>query len=137
MLKGFRDFITRGNIIDLAVAFVIGLAFVALVEVITANLITPIVNVVLGAGASPEGLVIQLTDDQAINISAIINALITFLITAAVVYFVFVVPMNKYRERLGQSKEEEDAETEIDVLKQIRDDLVALRGGESGSAAKE
>lgn len=105
MLKGFRDFIMRGNVIDLSVAVVIGAAFTALVAAFTTNLIQPLVNLALGGGVN--GGEISIGRDQVINLGAMINAIITFLITAAVVYFVFVVPMNKYDEQVqGEVRQE-------------------------------
>ena len=100
MIKGFKDFIMRGNVIDLAVAVVIGAAFTALIGSITNNVIQPVINAV-GGGDGPSGLSFQITDNPAttIDLGAVIGATITFLITAAVVYFIFVGPMNHLRER--------------------------------------
>ena len=96
MLKGFKEFILRGNVIDLAVAVVIGAAFTALVTAITANLIQPVLNAFGGVEAGGWGFYINPEKpDTFINIGAIVTAIITFLITAAVVYFVFVAPMKK------------------------------------------
>lgn len=121
MLKGFREFITRGNVIDLAVAVVIGGAFTALVTVFTRSLIQPLINLALGGGVDGGKVVIN---GQVFDFGAIVNGAITFLITAAVVYFVFVLPMNKYKERFGKTEKEEVAE-EIALLREIRDSLAA------------
>ena len=107
MLKGFRDFILRGNVIDLAVAVVIGAAFTALIGAFNTALITPIVNSFFSAlGLSKDGIggTIGLPGDQVINIGLIIGATITFLITAAVVYFVFVAPMNAAKQHLVEGR---------------------------------
>jgi large conductance mechanosensitive channel len=126
MIKGFRDFIMRGNVVDLAVAVVVGAAFSALVAAFTEAFITPIINLVLGGGVDAGQLEIN---GQIINFSLMVNAIITFLITLAVIYFVFVVPMNKYRERLEAraATEEEEAEPtrEEKLLTEIRDLLAA------------
>ena len=123
MIKGFREFILRGNVIDLAVAFVIGAAFVTVVKSVTDGLIQPLIKEVMGGGIT--GGRIKLSTDNYIDVALIVNAFITFVITAAVVYFVFVLPMNKYKElqerRAGGPAAAE--ESELDVLKQIRDQL--------------
>jgi len=130
MLKGFKDFLFRGNIVDLAVAVVIGTAFTALVSTFTASLIEPIINSF--GGASVDGLSFRIIEKNAattVDIAAIINAIITFVITAAVVYFIFVVPSKKLMERLAQGQEEEPAGPTEDVLllREIRD----LLGGDA------
>lgn len=124
MIKGFRDFIMRGNVIDLAVALVIGIAFTAVITSISDNLIQPIVA--LFGGDSDRGWSTQLNENNpatTIDWAAIVNACINFLIVAAVVYFLFVVPMNKYRERTGEPTEEEAEAEEITLLREIRDEL--------------
>lgn len=129
MLQGFKDFIMRGNIVDLAVAVVIGTAFAAVVDTIVSSLITPLLNAMGGANA--EGLGFRVISDNPatyIDFAAIINALIVFLLTALVVYFVIVVPMNKINDRLGiGAKDEEEAPAEdVALLTEIRD-LLARR----------
>lgn len=126
MIKGFRDFILRGNVIDLAVAVVIGAAFTALVNSFTKGLIQPIINLALGGGVNGGTFTVN---GQTFDVGGIINAIITFLITAAVVYFVFVAPMNAWKNRYGD-KQEDDVEEEIALLREIRDELVAQRGRE-------
>ena len=129
MIKGFREFVFRGNVIDLAVAVVVGAAFTALVAVFTDSLIKPIIGIFLGGGVDAGTIEIR---GQVINITAMLNAVLTFVITMAVIYFVFVVPMNKFRERLAAGKataEEEAAATSEDIalLTEIRDLLKAQR----------
>lgn len=117
MIKGFRDFIMRGNVIDLAVAVVIGAAFAALVGAFSKGLIEPIIGIFLGGGVDAGKLVIN---GQVIDFTLMINALITFVVTMAIVYFVFVVPMNKLRQRMG--KDDVDvAPADIQLLEEIRD----------------
>ena len=89
MLKGFRDFILRGNVIDLAVAVIIGAAFTQIINAIVEGFITPLIALL---GGQP--------DASALNSGTflwgdIITAILNFLIVAAVVYFVIVVPMNR------------------------------------------
>ena len=130
MLKGFCDFILRGNVIDLAVAVVIGAAFTALIGVFNTALITPIVNSffdLLGLSKDGIGGTIGLPGDQVINIGLIVGGIITFLITAAVVYFVFVAPMNAAKSRFAKEKVE-DATAE-ELLSEIRDLLKDQKQG--------
>ncbi len=130
MIKGFRDFIMKGNIVDLAIAVVIGTAFAAVVKEFTTAIITPIINAFPGASTNGFGFSLRggaLKDKTFIDFSAIINALIVFVITAAVVYFIFVVPMQKIQERRakGQTPEPEAVPEDVLLLRQIRDALGA------------
>jgi large conductance mechanosensitive channel len=129
MIQGFKEFIMRGNIVDLAVAVVIGTAFAAVVDVVVSSLITPLLNAVGGAEAQGLGFeIISGNDATYVDFAAIINALIVFVLTAAVVYFVIVVPMNKINERRlrGVEDEPEEVSEEIATLREIRD-LLARR----------
>ena len=94
MVKGFKDFILRGNVVDLAVAFVMGVAFAAVITAFTGEVIQPIINA-FGGGDDP-GLGFQITDNPAtfVDIGAVITAIINFLIVGAAVYFFVVVPVN-------------------------------------------
>lgn len=124
MIKGFRDFIMRGNVIDLAVAVVIGAAFNNIVTAIADKFIQPIVAAL--GGDNVGGLSTQIVDGNeasTIDWAAIISATINFIIVAAVVYFIFVLPMNKYRERKDIQGEEEALAEEIALLREIRDSL--------------
>lgn len=126
MIKGFKDFIMRGNIVDLAVAVVIGTAFAAVVDTVVSSLITPLLNSLGGAESAGLGFHIRSGNDATfVDLSAIINALIVFLLTAAVVYFVIVAPMNRVMAMRRRAPEEEEApeETPEDValLREIRD----------------
>ena len=98
MLKGFRDFILRGNVIDLAVAIIMGIAFGAVITAIVENFVTPLIAL---AGGAP--------DASALNVGPfgwgnIINAILNFLITAAVVYLVIVLPASRLMARLKPSE---------------------------------
>jgi large conductance mechanosensitive channel len=145
VLKGFREFVARGNVIDLAVGVVIGAAFTALVNAFVVNLINPLLGIF--GTKSLSAYVWCLKNDSAdtlcfidpktgaitggvgIGWGAIVSAIITFLLTALLVYFVFVVPMNKFRDRYVTPAEEETAE-EIALLREIRDSLKAQSTGE-------
>ncbi len=124
MLKGFRDFIMRGNVIDLAVAVVVGAAFAALIGAFSAALIMPVVGIFLGGGISAGTIEIR---GQVIDFTMMINAVIVFAVTLAVIYFVFVVPMNKLRERSARQAEVAEEATPVDIalLTEIRDLLKA------------
>lgn len=132
-MKGFKDFVMQGNVIDLAVGVVIGGAFTALIGAFVDNLIQPVINVF--GGGNVNGLAFKITNDATlVDIGAILSAVIAFLITAAVVYFVFVLPISHARKldrkRRGLPEEEETAISEdIVLLTEIRDALVAQRGG--------
>ena len=122
MIKGFKDFLLRGNIVDLAIAVVIGTAFTALVAAFTKSFIEPLLGLIGGGG--PKGMTVTV-NDQDFTFGAFITACVTFVITAAVVYFVIVVPMkklNEMRER-GQEPEPEGVAEDIALLREIRDSL--------------
>ncbi len=96
-MKGFKDFITRGNLIDLAVAVVIGTAFTAVVTAIVADLITPLIAAI---GGQPDFALLKFTvNHSTFKYGAFFNALLTFLIIAAVVYFLIVSPMARITAR--------------------------------------
>lgn len=124
MIQGFKDFLLRGNIIDLAVAVVIGAAFTALVSSFTSSFIEPMIGLVAGGGETGGSFIVN---GQQFTYGAFITAVITFLITAAVVYFVFVMPMKTLNERLsrGEEPEPEGVSEDIQLLREIRDALQA------------
>jgi len=96
-MKGFRDFILRGNVVDLAVAVVIGAAFGNVVAALVKDLITPLIAAV---GGQPDFSTIAFTiNNSKFMIGDFINSLISFLIIAAVVYFFVVLPVNKLLAR--------------------------------------
>jgi large conductance mechanosensitive channel len=134
MLKGFKDFIARGNVIDLATAVVIGTAFTALVTAFTENIVQPLIDRI---GASPDQeygfLKIPLGGDTFINLNAVLTAALNFLIIAAVVYFIIVVPYKKLKEL---DKKVEESETELTLLTEIRDLLVQQQGAGDTSPGK-
>ena len=102
-MKGFRDFISRGNLIDLAVAVVIGLAFTALVNAVVADLITPIIAAI---GGQPDFSSLTFTiNHSTFRYGAFFNAVISFLIIAAVVYYLIVTPMAKVTARFHKEAE--------------------------------
>ncbi len=100
MLKGFGTFLMRGNVVDLAVAVVIGTAFGAVVTSLVKDIITPIIAAIVG---KPDfsGLVFTI-NNSAFHYGNFINALISFVLIAAAVYFFVVVPMNAVLARTGR-----------------------------------
>lgn len=121
-MKGFKEFVFRGNVVDLAVAFVIGLAIVALINSIVDGLITPLIAAIFGEPnlLSVGNFEINGAD---FSIGLILTALVNFILVAAAVYFVIVLPMNKLREM--RAEDETAPPTELDLLTEIRDALVA------------
>jgi large conductance mechanosensitive channel len=105
MLKGFRDFILRGNVVDLAVAVILGAAFNAIVTSLVSDILNPLIAATIG---KPDfsGVVLNIGSGH-IKIGNFFNATISFLIIAAVVYFAIVLPLNHLMARL--KKPEADA----------------------------
>lgn len=131
MLKGFKEFLMRGNVVELAVAVVIGTAFTAIVTAVTESLIQPLINAIGGSDAA-KGLgfnVLSENDSTFLNFGSVINAAINFLIIAAVVYFAFVLPIQKVQERRKRNQPEEVPEpTDVELLSEIRDLLRQQQG---------
>jgi large conductance mechanosensitive channel len=126
MLRGFKDFLMRGNIVDLAVAVVIGTAFTALVTSFTVSFLKPLIGLVGGGGVNGGTAVVR---GQAFTWGAFINAMITFVLTATVVYFVVVLPMKAIMERRKRGEEPGPAgPTQVELLLEIRDLLCAQQG---------
>jgi large conductance mechanosensitive channel len=122
MLKGFKEFILRGNVIDLAVAVVIGTAFTVVVNAVVEWLITPLIAAVFGQ-PNLDGVWNFTINEAQFSIGTILTALINFLLVAIAVYFVLIVPMNKLRELRAKGIEDEPAAPTEDVLllQEIRD----------------
>ncbi|MGB3732106.1 large conductance mechanosensitive channel protein MscL [Microbacterium sp.] len=129
MFKGFKEFIAQGNVIDLAVAVVIGGAFTAIVNAVVSSIINPIVSLFFEADkAGKFGPTIHGIYSQAVTfpLGDLISAIISFLAVALVVYFVFVLPMNKWKEHQAAKNpavEEETLPSEQELLIEIRDAL--------------
>jgi len=146
VLKGFKEFILRGNVIDLAVAVVIGAAFTAVVNSIVNNLFNPLIGALFRADSLDSAFIweIPAMDGSVaeVKFGAVLGAILTFVIVASVVYFVFVMPMNllkKHAEERRQAGEPkaEDPETELTVLAEIRDLLADDRARRSDSRRTE
>lgn len=147
VLAGFKAFLMRGNVVDLAVAVVIGAAFTNIVNSIVKGIIGPLVgaigtknlDVYTSCLKDPCGIDAK-GEPTGVNIlwGSVLNATLTFLITAAVVYFLMVLPMAKYlakveaRRKAKEGVQETMEITELEVLKEIRDALMAQRGPNGG-----
>ncbi len=104
MIKEFKDFLMRGNLVELAVAFVMGLAFAALITSFVDNLVMPIVAMIIG---KPDFSDLTFTiNDAVFRYGAFITALITFLATAAAIFFFVVKPVNAVMARFAKPGEE-------------------------------
>ncbi|MFD6219596.1 large conductance mechanosensitive channel protein MscL [Nocardia asteroides] len=127
VFDGFKDFLMRGNVIDLAVAVVMGTAFTAVVTSFTKGIVNPLLAVF---GSTNElGLGVQLIADKPatfIALGPIITAFIDFFMVAAVLYFVLMLPMKSLKNKFGTTKAAEPTETEL--LIEIRDLLAKQQG---------
>ncbi|MGP5383640.1 large conductance mechanosensitive channel protein MscL [Glutamicibacter arilaitensis] len=132
MLKGFRDFIMKGNVVDLAVAVVIGAAFGAVITALVDNVLMPLIAALVGSPNFDSFLVLTI-EGVDIKFGVFLTALVNFLLIAAAVYFALVLPKNKLNERLaarraaGQEEPEEEVDPQLELLAQIRDELKTLR----------
>jgi large conductance mechanosensitive channel len=120
MIKGFRDFILRGNVVELAIAFVMGVAFSAVVTAFSKDFIGGIIGAI---GGTPDYNKAGVTiNDSKIVYGSTITALINFVIVAAVIYFLIVVPMNMLAERRRRGDEDAPGPSEeVALLTEIRD----------------
>ncbi|MEV0003384.1 large conductance mechanosensitive channel protein MscL [Micromonospora sp. NPDC050980] len=134
MLKGFKDFIMRGNVVDLAVGVVIGAAFTGVVTAFTGSFLKPMIKLISGGSELKSGT--WTIGDVKFPWVDFVNAAITFLLTAAVLYFLVVFPMNKLAERRQRGEELPPAapSEEVKLLTEIRDALVA--GGQGTPAQR-
>jgi large conductance mechanosensitive channel len=125
MIKGFRDFLMRGNVVDLAVAVVIGAAFAKVVEGLLNGLINPLIAALFGS-PNLDNVGTFTINKAEFSIGVLLTALINFVIIAAAIYFFVVVPMNKImaRAKRGEAPPEE-IPADIQLLTEIRDSLRA------------
>jgi large conductance mechanosensitive channel protein len=130
ILAGFKEFVLRGNAIDLAVGVVIGAAFGSVVTAIVDHLINPLIAAIFGAPDLTRLWDISLRNDAVISVGGILDALLKFVLIAAAVYFVIVLPMNKLAERRAKGVEPEPEAPAEDVvlLTEIRDLLAKQQG---------
>jgi large conductance mechanosensitive channel len=127
MLKDFRDFLLRGNVVDLAVAVVIGAAFTLVVNALVTGLITPLIAAIFG---QPDlNSVGNFTINGAeFSIGLVLTAVLNFVLVATAIFFIIVMPMKKLREYQDRKKKVEETAataTELELLAEIRDLLAA------------
>lgn len=124
MLKGFKEFIMRGNVIDLAVAVVIGAAFTGIVNALVKGLINPLIAAIFGK-ADISGVWNFTINHAEFSIGLILQATLNFLCVAAAIYFLIVMPLNKLAERRRRGLEPEPETialtTDQELLTEIRD----------------
>jgi len=123
MIKGFKEFVFRGNVIDLAVAVAVGTALAALVAAVTQAIIEPVVGWILSLIGGSDGSIggtITLSEGYELNFALLIGAIITFFVTLAALYLFFVAPMNKYRSMTGQGGVD-TRPPDVQLLEEIRD----------------
>lgn len=143
-MKGFKAFLLRGNVVELAVAVVVGAAFSKIVDAFVKGIINPVIGAI---GTQNLDIYVwcvkdpcrvnggEVTSGVGIAYGSVLGAAMTFVITAGVVYFGLILPMNKLNERRKAGKEPEaPKQTELDLLMEIRD-LLAARQGETASGS--
>jgi large conductance mechanosensitive channel len=121
VLKGFREFIMRGNVVDLAVGIVIGVAFGAVVTAFVNGIVNPLIAAIFGK-PNLDSVGTFTINHAHFSIGLVLTALVNFVLVAAAIYFFVVVPVNAMRARY-QKPEEDAGPTEVELLAQIRDEL--------------
>jgi large conductance mechanosensitive channel len=142
-VKGFKEFILRGNVMGLAVAVVIGAAFTAIVTSLVTNIFNPLIGALFKASMLDNALIVSIPTaaggHAALKFGAVIGSAINFLIIAAVVYFVIVLPVNHVlKTSFAKQKETEGTPqdtppTDVELLSEIRDLLRAQNTAVSGT----
>ncbi len=124
MFKGFKEFLLRGNVVDLAVAVVIGAAFGSVVTALVKGLINPLIAAIFGKPDLTKVGEFTL-NNSVFSIGLILDAVLNFVLVAGAIYFVIVVPMNKLMamRKKGEEPEPESPSEEVLLLTDIRDAL--------------
>ena len=122
MLKGFKDFILRGNVIDLAVAFIMGAAFNEVVKALVNSVLMPAISMVVGVPNYDNFLAFG-----DVKVGVFLTTVVNFLLVAAALYFAVVMPMKKLNARVSKKKAEDMEDTELSLLKEIRDSLTTKK----------
>ncbi|MGQ1796609.1 large conductance mechanosensitive channel protein MscL [Kocuria oceani] len=126
MLKGFKDFIMKGNVLDLAVAVIVGAAFAQVVNAMVEAVLMPGISALVGSPDFDSFAVVSLNGND-IRFGVLLTALVNFLLVAAAVYVAVVLPMNRVLEarnrRLGIDPDVEEADAQVQLLTEIRDEL--------------
>ena len=124
MLKGFKEFISRGNVVELAVGVIIGAAFKNIVDALVDGIINPLIAAVIGKPDFSDAFILTLNGTD-VKFGLLITAVINFILMAFAIYFCIVVPMNALNARRRKAEElaEEEASDEVKLLTEIRDAL--------------
>ena len=126
MLKGFKDFIMKGNVLDLAVAVIVGAAFAQVVNAMVEAVLMPGISALVGSPNFDSFAVVSLNGND-IRFGVLLTALVNFLLVAAAVYVAVVLPMNRVLEarnrRLGIDPDVEEADAQVQLLTELRDEL--------------
>ena len=124
MLKGFKEFISRGNVVELAVGVIIGAAFKNIVDALVDGIINPLIAAVIGKPDFSDAFILTLNGTD-VKFGLLITAIINFLLMALAIYFCIVMPMNALNNRRKKDEEEtvEEASDEVKLLTEIRDAL--------------
>ena len=124
MLKGFKEFISRGNVVELAVGVIIGAAFKNIVDALVDGIINPLIAAVIGKPDFSDAFILTLNGTD-VKFGLLITAVINFILMAFAIYFCIVVPMNALNNRRKKDEEEtvEEASDEVKLLTEIRDAL--------------
>ena len=126
MLKGFKDFLMRGNVVDLAVAVVLGTAFGLVVQGLLQGLVNPLIAAVAGK-RNLDDVGTFTVNNAEFSIGLLLTPLVNFILVGAAIYFLVVTPLNKLAERRARGVEPESAapSEEVALLTEIRDALRA------------
>lgn len=126
MLTGFKEFVLKGNVLDLAVAVIIGAAFAQVVNAMVEAVLMPLISALVGSPNFDSFAVLTVNGND-VRFGVLLTALVNFLLVAAAVYFAIVLPMNRVIEarnrRLGIDPDEEEADAQVQLLTEIRDAL--------------
>lgn len=124
MLKGFKEFISRGNVVELAVGVIIGAAFKNIVDALVDGIVNPLIAAVIGKPDFSDAFILTLNGTD-VKFGLLITAIINFLLMALAIYFCIVMPMNALNNRRKKAEDEapEEPSDEVKLLTEIRDAL--------------
>ena len=125
MLKGFKEFISRGNVVELAVGVIIGAAFKNIVDALVDGIINPLIAAVIGKPDFSDAFILTLNGTD-VKFGVLITAVINFILMAFAIYFCIVVPMNALNARRKKAEDEApepEVSDEVKLLTEIRDAL--------------
>ena len=121
MVQEFKDFIAKGNMIDIAVGFIMGVAFTALVTRLVEDVLMPIIAIPFGEPSF--NAITWEINGSIILVGSFLTALVAFLLVAIAVFLFIVKPYNAYKAGVEEAEEEDEGPTEVELLTQIRDSL--------------